>query len=60
MAPGETEKRGGPYSKKEQEHRRIQVYKLHFDQNLPAVKIAERLGYVYGSVAIHRNDLILL
>jgi len=38
------QKRGGPYTKKDQITRRNEVYKLHFDDGYPAVKIAEKLG----------------
>jgi len=37
-------KKGGQYTKKEQEERRRQVYHLHFEENKSAVKIAELLG----------------
>ena len=37
-------KKGGRYTIKEQEERRIQVYHLHFEENRTAVKIAELLG----------------
>lgn len=43
MALVEPTKKGGPYSKKEREDRRMQVYHLHFEENLSAVKIAEML-----------------
>ena len=43
MALVEQAKKGGPYSKKEREDRRMQVYNLHFEEDLPAVKIAEML-----------------
>jgi len=36
-------KKGGRYTKKEQEERKIEVYHLHFEQNKSAVKIAELL-----------------
>lgn len=36
-------KKGGRYTKKEQEQRKIEVYHLHFEQNKSAVKIAELL-----------------
>ena len=38
------EKKGGPYTKKEQEERKIQVYHLHFEENKTAVEIAELLN----------------
>jgi len=37
-------KKGGRYTKKEQEERRIQVYNLHFEENKSARKIAELLN----------------
>jgi len=37
-------KNGGPYTKREQEERKIQVYHLHFQENKSAVKIAELLN----------------
>ena len=44
MALVQQEKKGGRYTVKEQEERRIQVYHLHFEENKSAVKIAELLG----------------
>ena len=44
MALSEEIKKGGRYTKKEQEERRLQVYHLHFEQEKPAVKIAELLN----------------
>ena len=44
MALVESIKKGGRYTIKEQEERRIQVYHLHFEENRTAVKIAELLG----------------
>ena len=38
------EKRGGPYTKQEQEERRIKVYELYFEKGHSALKIAETLG----------------
>ena len=37
------EKRGGPYTKREQEERRLEVYHLHFEEKLTAVAIADTL-----------------
>lgn len=37
-------KRGGPYTKEEQERRRREVYELHFEHNESASGIAELLG----------------
>jgi len=39
----EPEKKGGPYTKKEQEERKIQVYHLHFEENKSALEISELL-----------------
>ncbi len=38
------EKKGGPYTKKEQEERKIEVYHLHFEENKSGVEIAELLN----------------
>ncbi len=43
MALAEQIKKGGRYTKKEQEERKIEVYHLHFEQDKSAVKIAELL-----------------
>jgi len=37
-------KNGGPYTKKEQEERRKQVYHLYYEKNYPIVKIANTLN----------------
>jgi len=44
MAIVEGIKKGGCYTKKEQEERKIEVYHLHFEQNKSAVKISEMLN----------------
>ena len=44
MALVEPIKKGGRYTKKEQEERKIEVYHLHFEENKPATKIAELLN----------------
>jgi len=44
MALAEPIKKGGRYTKKEQEERRLQVYQLHFEENKPAVEISEILN----------------
>ena len=44
MALIEPVKKGGRYTKKEQEERRLQVHHLHFDENKSAVEIAEVLN----------------
>jgi len=44
MALAETIKKGGPYSKKEQEDRRQEVFKLHFEKRYSALKISEMLN----------------
>ena len=43
-------KAGGPYTKKEQEQRRNQVYDMHFEKGYSAVRIAE-------SIKINRNTV---
>lgn len=56
------EKKGGPYTKQEQEERRDKVYELHFEKGYSAVTIAQMLGvnrntvntdiqYWYGQLA---------
>jgi len=44
MAMAEPLKKGGRYTRKEQEERKIQVYHLHFEENKSAIKIAELLN----------------
>jgi predicted DNA-binding protein YlxM (UPF0122 family) len=44
MALVEDVKKGGRYTKKEQEERKLQVYQLHFEENKSAVEIAEILN----------------
>ena len=44
MATVLEKKNGGPYTKKDQEKRRNQVYTLHFEKGYPAVRIADELG----------------
>jgi len=44
VALAEPIKKGGRYTKKEQEERKIQVYHLHFEENKSAIKIAELLN----------------
>jgi len=44
MALEEPLKKGGRYTRKEQEERKIQVYHLHFEENKSAIKIAELLN----------------
>ena len=43
-------KKGGPYTKKEREERRLHVFQLHFEEKIPATKIAEMLD-------VHRNTI---
>lgn len=43
-------KTGGPYTKKEQEQRSLQVFNLHFENKLSTIKIAELLS-------VHRNTI---
>lgn len=44
MALQEPAKKGGPDTKKEKEDRRLQVHKLHFEENKSAVEISEILN----------------
>ena len=37
-------KNGGPYTKEEQESRRLKVYEMHFQKSMPAVQIAKEIG----------------
>ncbi|MBM3910972.1 MAG: sigma-70 family RNA polymerase sigma factor [Thaumarchaeota archaeon] len=37
-------KKGGPYTKKEQDERRQEVFKLHFEKGYSAIKISEMLN----------------
>ena len=39
MALVENVKKGGPYTKKEQEDRRQEVFRLHFEKRYSAVKM---------------------
>ena len=55
MVLDEQVKKGGRYTKREQEERKLQVYHLHFEQNKPAVKIAELLNVNRNTV----NDDII-
>ncbi len=50
MALAEPVKKGGRYTKKEQEERRLKVYHLHLEEKIPAVKIAELLN-------VNRNNV---
>jgi len=43
MALVDPAKKGGPYTKKDQEERRGEVFRLHFEHNYSAVKIADIL-----------------
>ena len=43
MALAEEIKKGGPYTKKEQDERRQEVFKLHFEKGYSASKIFEML-----------------
>jgi len=43
MALAEQNKKGGPYTKKEQDERRNKVYELYFEKGLSAIKISEEL-----------------
>lgn len=44
MALVEEVKKGGPYTKKEQDDRRQEVFKLHFEKGYSAIKISEMLN----------------
>lgn len=44
MALAEQTKKGGRYTKKEQEERKLQVYHLHFEEEKSAVEIAKMLN----------------
>lgn len=54
-------KKGGRYTVKEQEERRIQVYHLHFEENRSAVKISELLDVnrntINGDIAYWHSHL---
>ncbi len=54
-------KKGGRYTVKEQEERRIQVYHLHFEENRSAVKISELLDVnrntINGDIAYWHSQL---
>lgn len=50
MSISEPEKKGGRYTKKEQEERRLRVHQMHFEDNQPAVKIAEILNVSRNTV----------
>jgi len=47
-------KKGGRYTKKEQEEMKIEVYQLHFEEHKPATKIAELLNVNRNTI----NDYI--
>ena len=44
MALAEQVKKGGPYTKKEQDNRRQEVFRLHFEKGYSAVRISEMLN----------------
>jgi len=44
-------KKGGPYSLKQRFLRRQEVYRLHFDLGLSAIKIAELMKYTRGTIS---------
>ncbi|WP_428325768.1 hypothetical protein [Nitrosopumilus sp.] len=50
MALVEPTKKGGRYTIKEREHRRVQVYQLYFEEKKHAAEIAKLLG-------VHRNTI---
>ena len=51
------EKRGGPYTKPQQERRRMQVYQMYFEKGLSAVSIARELGVNRNTVNEDVKDL---
>ena len=51
------EKRGGPYTKPQQEKRRRQVYEMYFEKGLSAVSIARELGVNRNTVNEDVKDL---
>jgi len=51
MALAEQNKKGGPYTKKEQEERRKQVFNLHYEKNYPIVKIASILNVSRNTIS---------
>ena len=51
------DKKGGPYTSKEQETRRKQVYELHFEKGFPAIKIAEMLNINRNTVNADIKEL---
>jgi len=51
------EKRGGPYTKPQQEKRREQVYQMYFEKGLSAVSIARELGVNRNTVNEDVKDL---
>ena len=51
MALVEQNKKGGPYTKKEQDERRKQVFNLHYEKNYPIVKIASILNVSRNTIS---------
>jgi len=51
MALAEQNKKGGPYTKKEQDERRKQVFNLHYEKNYPIVKIASILNVSRNTIS---------
>lgn len=71
MALVEQAKKGGPYTKKEQENRRQEIFKLHFEKGYSAVQISgmlnvnrntvnEDIKYWYSQCAQELKDLDLI
>ncbi len=51
MAQVEQNKKGGPYTKREQDERRKQVFNLHYEKNYPIVKIASILNVSRNTIS---------
>ena len=48
-------KKGGPYTKKQQEERRDEVFRLHFENSSSAVKISKILNVNRNTVDVAWN-----
>ena len=57
MGFDERKKRGGPYTKSQQEKRRRQVYDMYFEKGLSAVSIARELGVNRNTINEDVKDL---
>jgi len=51
MALDEQIKKGGPYTKKEQDERRNQVFDLYYNKNYPMIKIANVLNVSRNTIS---------